>query len=327
MSVQRNRRWLVSLLALLTLSVPGGAWAQGAPGGARELSGPRFEAAPQQMSPPSRYPPPPGVDAAGRLRYWNEITLSASALDFFPEVTGDQPGPARTSRAFAIVHIALFDAVNAIAGGYRSYTGLPPAPSGTLLDTAIAQAAHDALVALYPSQATRFDALLADDLRRLPDGRAKTDGIDTGRRAAASILARRANDGSQHAEPRVGVGFLTSNQPGKWRPDPISQVPLAVGAFWGRVTPFVPPPPDRFRLPPPPALTSEAYTAAFNEVKRLGGDGVITPTERTAEQTVIGIYWGYDGTPGLGTPPRLYNQIAVQIATQRNATAVELARL
>jgi hypothetical protein len=54
--------------------------------------------------------------------------LSANALDFFPQVSGDQPGPGRTSRAFAIVHIAIFDAVNAIAGGYRSYTGLAPAP-------------------------------------------------------------------------------------------------------------------------------------------------------------------------------------------------------
>jgi hypothetical protein len=62
-------------------------------------------------------------------------------------------------------------------------------------------------------------------------------------------------------------------------------------------------------------------------VKRLGGDGVVTPTERTAEQTEIGIHWGYDGTPGLGTPPRLHNQIAVQIADQMGTNAVELARL
>src|ERR671933_493630 len=108
MSVQRNRLWLVPLLALLTLSLPGGAGAQGGPGGAREFTGPRTDAAPQPSPPPSRYPPPPGIDAAGRLRYWNELTLSASALDFFPAVAGDQPGPTRTSRAFAIVHIALF---------------------------------------------------------------------------------------------------------------------------------------------------------------------------------------------------------------------------
>src|SRR5688572_7485974 len=70
----------------------------------RELAGPHYDAAAQPVSPPSRYPPPPGLDAAGRLRYWNEVMLSANALDFFPQVSGDQPGPGRTSRAFAIVH-------------------------------------------------------------------------------------------------------------------------------------------------------------------------------------------------------------------------------
>jgi hypothetical protein len=62
-------------------------------------------------------------------------------------------------------------------------------------------------------------------------------------------------------------------------------------------------------------------------VKRLGGDGITTPTDRTEEQTIAGIYWGYDGTPGLGTPPRLYNQIAVHIARQMGSDVVRTARL
>jgi len=75
-------------------------------------------------------------------------------------------------------------------------------------------------------------------------------------------------------------------------------------------------------------MNSQAYTNAFREVKRLGGDGIVTPTERTAEQTEIGICWAYDGTPSLCAPPRLYNQIAMQIADQRNTRNVlELARL
>jgi hypothetical protein len=80
-------------------------------------------------------------------------------------------------------------------------------------------------------------------------------------------------------------------------------------------------------VPPPPALSSAEYAAAYAEVKRVGGDGVVTPTERTPEQTEIGIYWAYDGTPSLCAPPRLYNQIAVQIADQRGSDVVELARL
>jgi hypothetical protein len=103
--------------------------------------------------------------------------------------------------------------------------------------------------------------------------------------------------------------------------------PLALGALWRVVTPFVLTSASQFRAAPPPALTSPAYTAAFNEVKRLGGDGVVTPTERTAAQTIAGIYWAYDGTPSLGTPPRLYNQIAVLIATQMGTDVIDLARL
>jgi hypothetical protein len=74
-------------------------------------------------------------------------------------------------------------------------------------------------------------------------------------------------------------------------------------------------------------MTSAAYTAAFNEVKRLGGDGETTPTERTADQTFAGIFWAYDGTPSLCAPPRLYNQLALTIAEQKGTTGVDLARL
>ena len=99
-----------------------------------------------------------------------------------------------------------------------------------------------------------------------------------------------------------------------WRQDPISQHPLALGALWGQVKPFVLQSGNQFRAPTPPALNSAEYTAAFNDVKTLGGDGIITPTTRTAEQTEIGIFWAYDGTPSLCAPPRLYNQIAMHIA-------------
>ena len=227
----------------------------------------------------------------------------------------------------AIVHIAVFDALNAIAGGYQGYTGLRPAPDGTSAEAAIALAAHDTLVALFPSQRADLDAQLDDDLAGVRDGRAKTNGIKLGRAAAAAILARRADDGAGHPEPRVGIDFITSDEPGKWRQDPISQHPLALGAHWGDVAPFVLKAVDQFRVPPPPDLDSRAYTAAFNEVKALGGDGVVTPTVRTDDQTFAGIYWAYDGTPSLCAPPRLYNQIAMRIAEQRKTRGIELARL
>jgi hypothetical protein len=110
--------------------------------------------------------------------------------------------------------------------------------------------------------------------------------------------------------------------------DPISQIPVALGAHWGDVELFSPlRVPSRFRVPPPPAMESAEYAAAFNEVKRLGGDGVHTLTERTQLQTDIGIYWAYDGTPSLCAPPRLYNQIAVVVAEKMRSNAIELARL
>jgi hypothetical protein len=137
----------------------------------------------------------------------------------------------------------------------------------------------------------------------------------------------RANDGSAHPEPVVNVDFICSDDPGKWRQDPISLIPLALGAHWDQVAPFVLKSASQFRTPPPPAMDSPEYTAAYDEVQRLGGDGVVTPTERTADQTEMGIYWAYDGTPSLCAPPRLYNQIAVHIANQMGSSELELARL
>jgi hypothetical protein len=114
-----------------------------------------------------------------------------------------------------------------------------------------------------------------------------------------------------------------------WRMDPLSSIPLALGAHWGQVEPFVLISSDQFRVPPPPAITSPEYATAYNEVMSLGGDGIVTPTTRTEDQTHIGIFWAYDGTPSLCAPPRLYNQITTQIAEQMGTTsnALEFARL
>jgi membrane-associated phospholipid phosphatase len=300
MSTKLNWKLLIPAVALLTLNLSLSAWAD---------------------------------DARDRVRHWNEIAINASGLDHTPlapgehRVFGEQYGPTRASRAMAIVHIAIFEVVNAITGGYQSYTDLPPAPANTSMEAAIAQTAHDTLVTLFPSQRRSCDMQLAHDLAQLPSGRAKRRGMQLGRQAAAAILARRANDGSQHAEPRIGVDFFTGEEPGEWRQDPISQLPLALGAHWGEVTPFVLKSAHQFRVPPPPALHSAKYAAAFAEVQRLGGDGVTTPTERTDDQTIAGLYWAYDGTPSLCAPPRLYNQITLQIADQMGSDVVELARL
>ncbi len=343
MLARRIRQSTVPTLFTLTLGLGVQAWA-GFRGGVREALGPRFEAPPHHRAESKRPPHAPHHRAESRrpsrevgstswVRHWNEIAIDASGLDHTPvapgedRVFGEQFGPGHSSRAMAIVHVAIFDAVNAIAGSYHGYTRLPRAGAHTSMQAAIAQAAHDALVALLPSQTASFDERLAEDLRRIRDRRARAAGIRLGRRAAAAILAQRADDGSQHPEPEIGVGFFTSDEPGKWRQDPISRIPLALGAFWGGVEPFVLDSADQFRAPPPPTLESPEYAAAFDEAKSLGGDGVVTPTLRTEDQTLTGIYWAYDGTPSLCAPPRLYNQIALEIADQMGSNGVELARL
>ncbi len=329
---------MVTILAVLILGLAAQGWAQRLQTGdrdPREFFGPRFQGGQDA-------PRPERSRREDAVRRWNEILLAANALDHTPvgpgenRVFGEQLGPHRTSRAFAIVHIAIFDAVNAIAGGHKSYTGLPPASRDISMHAAIAQAAHDTLVALYPSQKPSFDELLAEDLDQIRDRQAQRRGTALGSRAANAILALRTNDGSQFAEQLYGSEYVPVPGPGQWRQDPIALQPIALGSLWSRVKPFVLHSAGQFQVPPPPALNSSAYTAAFDEVNRLGGcgsdpascsPGSPTPTERNAEQTQIGIYWAYDGTPGLGTPPRLYNQIVVRIADQMGSNAVELARL
>src|SRR5438552_11783115 len=122
-------------------------------------------------------------NALDSIHRWNAIAVNASGLDHTPvapgeiRTFGEQLGPTRASRAMAIVHIAIFDTVNAVLGGYQSYTGVQ-APKGPIsLDGAVAQAAHDTLAALYPSQAPAFDSFLANDLAQINNKNERADAI------------------------------------------------------------------------------------------------------------------------------------------------------
>ncbi|HZI85313.1 MAG TPA: hypothetical protein VFD48_00655 [Pyrinomonadaceae bacterium] len=326
-------RLFVPVFAIFGLMLTFSTSAQQGGGRGNKVWGDRYKAG-TKIQLPERSSPGRGRDTMARYRHWNEVAINASGLDHTPvplgdpRIFGEQVGPGRSARAMAIVHIAVFDVINAILGGYESFTGIPSVNQDTSIDSAIAQAAHDTLVVCFPSQTAAFDQELANDLSEIPDGIAKTNGIALGQQAAAAIVALKSGDGSAHPEPQLGIGFFPSDQPGKWRQDPISLLTVALGAHWGEVNPFVLTSGDQFRAPAPPSMASQAYTNAFREVKRLGGDGVVTSTERTTEQTEIGIYWAYDGTPSLCAPPRLYNQIAMQIAEQRNTRHIlDLARL
>lgn len=299
--------------------------------GPAEALGPHREQAGTPAPAPAPRPPLNSSDSLNRwVVHWNQVAIDASGLDHTPSesrVYGEHLGPGRASRAIAIVQIAVFEALNAVQREYHSYVGMPPAGIGVSERAAVAQAAHDTLAALFRSQAEMFNAQLKDSLRLVPDAQARASGQLVGANAAHRILKMRDGDGSNHAEPRMDVDFFPSQEAGWWRQDPISQVPVALGAHWYKVRPFVMKSATQFRSPPPPAMQTEEYTAAFDEVKRLGGDGVTTPTQRTQDQTHAGIYWAYDGTPSLCAPPRLYNQIIVVIAQKQGSTALQLARL
>jgi hypothetical protein len=259
---------------------------------------------------------------------WNNVALNAEVVDLTPGAgvpgagLAANPGPVRAARALAIVQAAIYDAVNSIDGTYEPYLVQTRAPGDASLNAAIAQAGHDTLVALYPAQSASFDLDLANDLAAIPDGTSKTEGIQAGATAAATILAARANDGNATDPP-----YTPNTNPGYWQPDPLHPTQKAYAPGYGSVTPFAIDSPLEFQAPPPPPLNSPQYAAAFQEVKTLGGDGVHTPTTRTPDQTNVGLFWSYDGSAGIGVPPRLYNQIAQVIAEQENNTEVQNARL
>lgn len=170
-----SRGLVVPALVLLVLCMAVPARPQGAlRRRAADVWGPSYKASSAQPA-RRRYPSP--QDTLARLRHWNETAVNSSGLDHTPvpvgdpRVFGEQVGPARSSRAIAIVHVAIFEAVNAIKGGYRSYVGLPRANPSASVDAAMAQAAHDTLNALFPSQAASCAAVLAEDLGRIKDGR------------------------------------------------------------------------------------------------------------------------------------------------------------
>jgi hypothetical protein len=243
---------------------------------------------------------------------WNSVMFDALRAD------ATQPGPTFAARNLAIVHAAMYDAINAVERAYQPYLVDRVAPEGTSAEAAGASAAYHAALGLYPLQAALFEAALKVSLDAIPDGPGESQGVALGRSVAHYILAARLND---HAHDTVN--YIPGSNPGDWRPAPPIEGTPAWGPGWGHVDPFALPSGSMFRPPPPPAINSPEYTAAFQEVYSLGA---VDSTTRTADQTQIGIFWGYDRA-GMGAPPTQYNQIAQTIAMQENNTLLENARL
>lgn len=269
------------------------------------------------------------VPAVDPVLEWNNIALQALRVEHTSVFDPDTIGPTKQARALAIVHAAIFDACNSINGKFQPYLidAHRPSDGPASKVAAIAQAAHDTLEALFPAQEATFDAALKQSLKRVKNSTMRLHGRMVGMEVADAILDMRSDDGNSDN----GAGYMPTGAQGNHDVDPLHPGQGFYGPNYGAVDPFVINQADIasvYRAPPPPALDSPEYIAAFNEVKDKGAKGDLTsPTTRTAEQTEIGIFWGYDGTPGLGTPPVLYNQIVQTIAVQQGNTMAQNARL
>jgi hypothetical protein len=211
------------------------------------------------------------------------------------------------SRNQAMLHVAMFEAVNAIDKRYTPYKLNLTADRGTSREAAASSAAHDVLVALYPDQKPDLDTALATSLSAIADGDAKSRGVELGKKAAADIIALRANDGSATPE-----SYRPATSPGVYVPTVSPAESTA-----SKLTPWVMRTAAQFRPLPPPALTSELWTRDLNEIREIGS---LNSSKRSAEQTTIGRFWFFTG-------PRTYNTIVRQIATARNMDLVDCGRL
>jgi hypothetical protein len=211
------------------------------------------------------------------------------------------------SRNMAIVHIAMFEALNSIEPRYTPYRKRLQAEAGASKDAAVAAAAHTALVRLYPDQAKDFDAQLQTSLAGVADGPAKQNGMRLGEQAATAMLAERSKDGA--------------DAPNTYRPHTTAgkYVPTAFPASstWGGVRPFALTSGDQFRPPAPYALSSAQWAKDYNEIKTIGGK---TGSTRTPEQTDIARFWQLTG-------PATYNPVARQISTAKNLDVLDNARM
>jgi len=191
--------------------------------------------------------------------------------------------PPRALIRLAMVHLAMYDAVNAIEGvPFETYAGPLIVDRPASADAAAAAAAHDVLVALFPTQTADLDGKYAASLAAVPDGLGKLNGIAVGQRAASAILAVRAQDGRD-----ATVAYVPGSGPGVWEPTP----PAFLGAQAPEI-PFVQPftmhAASQFRPEPPPSLISKEWAQDYNEVKALGA---AVGSSRTAEQTEIARFW------------------------------------
>jgi PAP2 superfamily len=258
---------------------------------------------------------------------WNEKALEVQRTDFDASAPSNaqmsgpqQGGPTKSSRALAIVHLAMHDA----AVAYKT----KPASE---LDAAVAGAACQTLGSLFDRQAKPIQKLAAQFVGALPGNTEKNrEALYAGHTIGEKRLVERRGDGWD--APEIYVSAMAPNQSmGIHAPDPLHPNQGVLGTQWGEVRPFCLPEKWKLRdyISAYPGIGTPAYNASKAQVEDLGA---WDSANRTTDQTDIGIFWGYDGANKLGTPPRLYNQ-CVRAIIEKQAMAgtvlntLELARL
>jgi hypothetical protein len=314
--------------ALLVSACLASGWPQLAAGGSRSLGGAgTTSGALRAHTAGAQAPAAPATSDDAVLRWSENAGKAATAACIAP-----LDNPLHESRMYAIMHIAIHDALNAIDRRSRPYAYDAKTGPGVSADAAVAAAARTVLVALIgdlPAELSTqacIDAGVASAeasyvaaLAAITDSQqAKDRGIALGEASAAAILARRANDGA--VGPFLNHDCPTGTPPGVYQCTP--GTPFIAFEVWDQVTPFVLHRSSQYRPGPPYKVNSKKYTADFNEVKSLGGDGAPngTPSARTADQTEIALFW-------WESSPLKWNRIARTVSAARGLDLWENARL
>jgi hypothetical protein len=252
---------------------------------------------------------------------WNRHAAEALINAASAPVPGAGQTPTVSILHMAMVQTAVFDAVNMIDRGYEPYLDdLPRASRRASKPAAVATAAHHVLVGLgiapvpplAPTIITRLDDLYAETLAGIPDGPAKTAGIDAGAAAAAAMLTERSGDGRY-----VPFSFTVGDEIGEWVPTGTGTDPFA---WVAKVDPFLLRRASQVRTEGPLNITGRRYAREYQEVKDYGGNGTTTPTLRTPEQTATAQFF-------TAHPIELYNRTFRTIAQDEGLSLVDQARL
>ncbi len=245
----------------------------------------------------------------------NPVVQWNRALLVIVRTPGAQSPTVHPTRSFAIMHAAIYDAVNAIDRRHRPYlVRLSGVPRDASQEAAAAAAAHEVLVALYPPAfKTTLDAQLQQSLAQIPDGNGKAEGVLIGQEVADRILAARSNDGS-NAKP---IPYVFGTAPGDYQSTPPNFAPQPQFTNWSHVTPFALERANQFRPGSPPALASDAYSDAFNQIKSLG---IANSTTATADEALTGRFWN-------GAIQNYWNEIAQTLSQARGLSTAQNARL